>query len=278
MLITLDVEDCRSGRFSRRLRSLFRPYELNARIKKQSKISVLQLRYKKYRGRIRFKKIYPYTIGCSKTILCSKDTDLSDTPFERFESNELTQKLMTNYVCGLLEHINESSGEIRTAYYDPDGEHPMIAQELLRHVPELTVVTNTPRFYEREADRLMDEYGMSLIVSNTIDALTDCQLLVSSTAVDITLPLPLDAVVFAPEPPSVSLRNTVIHSYEVVVPYKYRRLKPDGMDDIYFLSALYSLCGVKEAEDIIPVQCSDGDGIFTSERILHRLCTREKSA
>ncbi len=271
MIAAIEVVDKRPKGPVKKLRSLFHPYELSARVKKQNKISILQLTYKQYRGAFRIERLVPYLRGCSRNLLCSKELDAELSPFRRFECCDFAEIMMLNFVKDILKKAEPFSRPLKIAYLDPMGNYPETAESLLEHTSELTVVTNVPRFYETVSDKLSEEKGASLIVSNTIDALSDCDILLCSEAVDIHLPLPADAIVFCVEKPCVSLKNTVVYEYCVPVPYKYQRLKPDHLDDFYFLSALYSLCSADELSRLVPISCADGDAVYSAERLSGRL-------
>ena len=238
----------------------------------------MQIKYKRFRGRVNIQKIYPLTIGCCKTILCEKDTELGDSPLKRFEDNSFALEMMKNFVFDLLDKTDSSSRDLKISYYDPMGEHPSIAEKLLRFTPFLTVFTNVPKFYEKESERLADIYGASLIVTNTFEQLYDSNIFITSVPIDVPIQLSSECLVFSPSAPLVSVKNPVIYDYFTEIPYKYRRLKPDETDSFYFLSALYSLCEANDLLKIIPEKCADGNAVYSTERLIYRIQKTKRSA
>lgn len=271
MLIVLDVQKNESRDILSRIKALLHPYEIVTRVKKQNKVTVLYIRYISNRGRIRFKKIYEYAVGAPKTILCSKELQLEDTPFKRFESSELNKCLMQNFILSILRDLGSAAGELRLGFYDPMAENPELAEKLLKEVPKLSVVSNMPRFYERESERLVEQLGAPLLVSNSPEQLSHCDVVICPDKIEQHLPVSEQALIFTAEKPSVSLKGTVISEYFPEFPYRFDRLKPKSVDDVYFLSALYSLCGVRELSSLLPRKCGDGSVLYSRERLVQRL-------
>ena len=278
MIVTLEIKDNRPKALIKKLKAVLKPCEINAKIKKQNRISVLQLTYKLFRGSPDMKKLSPFLRGCGETIVCNNCSNAELSPYKRFSSSEFAQAMMLSFIRELLSRTDCSLQKLRLAYCDPIGEYPDTAEALLEYCQELTVVTNMPRFYETVSERILRESGGTLIVSNTVDALRDCDIVICSEAPDIHFPLSPDAIVFSAKKPLVSLSNTVIYDYRTAVPYKYQRLRPDYIDEFSFLSALYSIEGVSSLARLVPSAAADGEDIYTAERLASRLSTISRSA
>lgn len=271
MLIVLEVEKENRKGIVRKIKSIFHPYEIRTRVRKQNKVSVLYIRYKAYSGEIRFKKIYELAIGAPKTILCSRDIVLDNSPFTRFENDEFNIIMMQNFICSILKNIDEAVENLKIAYYDPMAEYPLFAEKLLEYTSQLTVVSNMPKFYEKESERIAASIGVPLIISNSPEKLSGCDMLICPQKIDIHLPVSENTIVFTSAKPAVSLKAATIYEYFPEFPYKYKRLRTRNTDESYFLSALYSLCGVKELSKLIPEKSGDGNVIYTTDRLVHRL-------
>lgn len=278
MIAALTIEDHSSSSLWSKIKALFYPYEITARLRKQNKITVLYVKYSDYRGKIYWKKLYPYLSGYHQYVLCPKSIDLSGTSLRRFEDNEYNLLLMRNFVTDMLQKADIPPQNLRIAYYDPMAACPSVAEALIDYTSRLTVVTDMPKFYENEAERLLELFGVPITVSNSLDALSNNDILLTSVPVTSPLPLSAHTIVFSAEPPRTAVRSTVIYDYFVSVPYKYQRLQPQDIGNAYFLSALYSLCRVRELEKILPVKCSDGQALFTAERLIQRLQSFRQSA
>ncbi len=277
MIVTLGIENKRPKELTKRLSTLFRPCRISARLRKQNRISVLQLKYELYRGKPDMKRLTPYLRNRDVEIVCSRENGYELAPYRRFECRDFARMMMLSLARDVLTRSG-SAQELRAALCDPTGSCPHIAEALTDICHELTVVTNRPEFYGGVSDRLYEERGASLIVSDSIDALHDCDILLCCDAPDIHYPLRRDALVLSAEKPLVALANTVIYDYRVAVPYKYQRLRPGYIDEFSFLSALYTLGGVKELASLVPSCGGDGENVYTAERLFARLSSLRHSA
>ena len=271
MLIVLDVKKEEASTPLKKVRALFRPYMLTANIRKQNKISVLYLHYRSYRGGIRFKKIYDYAIGVPKTILCSQEISLDNTPFRRFDNKDYPIILMQNFVSGVLAGLSDHDSKLRIGYLDPMAEHPLFVEKLLAFTSEITVVSDMPRFYERESERLMDSIGVPVVVSNSREKLSGCDLVICPDTITTHIPTSDSTIIFTCSKPTVTLNGTVIYNYHPEFPFRYQRLLPSDMDEVYFLSALYSLCGADELASLKPRKCSSEDTMYTDQQLSYRI-------
>lgn len=278
MLAALSVEKHSLNTRWSRIKARFHPYDITAGLRKHHKAVILRVKYEDYRGSINWKKLSPYLVGCQKQILCDPYIDLSETPFTRFEDTTYTLRLMKNFVTHMLEQAALPPHELKIAYYDPMAVYPEMVTALASYTSCLTIVTDMPRFYERQSEQLMAQYGIPLSVSNSTEDLSGSHIILSTEVIDTAWPLSAQSIVFTVKPPLVSLKGTILSQYRVTVPYPYQRLQPPKTDNVYFLSALYSLCGVQELENLVPDQCSDRQGLFTAERLTQRLRSLRRSA
>ena len=273
MLVVLDVRKDELHSFMQKLKAIFCPYEINADIITQNDIAVLHIRYKQRRGSIRFNKIYKYTIGASKTILCDDNLSLAETPFTRFESDEFNIQMMKNFIFCILKSADIPPSELKISFFDPTAEYPLFAEKLLNYTSCLTVVSNMPKFYENESERHLNELGVSTIVSNSTEKLTPCDILICPSKIKVHLPTTTSSLIFTSHKPLVNVSGTVITRYIPEFPVKFKEIKPECVDDFYFLSALYTLCGITELEKLNPQKCECDTAQFSVEQTVKRIKT-----
>lgn len=273
MLVVLDVRKTELNSFMQKLKAIFRPYEINSDIITDNETAVLHIRYNQKRGGIRFNKIYKYTVGAPKTILCNNDLSLADTPFTRFESDEFNIKMMKNFICSVLKIADIPPYELKISFYDPTAEYPLFAEQLLSYTSCLTVVSSMPKFYENEAERHMNELGVSTVVSNSIEKLTPCDILICPSTIKVNLPTTTSSLIFTSHRPLVNISGTVITKYTPEFPVKFKEIKPECVDDFYFLSALYTLCGMTELEKLNPKSCECDTAKFSIEQTVRKIKT-----
>lgn len=273
MLVVLDIRKDELRSFMQKLKAVFRPCEICADIICKNEIAVLHIRYKQRRGGIRFNKIYKYTVGAPKTVLCDNDLSLVDTPFTRFESDELNICMMKNFICSALKAADIPPSELKISFFDPTAEYPLFAEKLLNYTSCLTVVSNMPRFYENESERHLNELGVSTIVSNSIEKLTPCDILICPSKIKAHLPTATSSLIFTSHRPLVNVSGTVITRYVPEFPVQFKEIKPECVDDFYFLSALYTLCGITELEKLNPQYCECDTAKFSLEQTITRIKT-----
>ncbi|MDD6489089.1 MAG: hypothetical protein PUG48_04670 [Clostridia bacterium] len=273
MLVVLDIRKDELHSFMQKLKAIFRPYEISADIIAKNDIAVLHIRYKQKRGSIRFNKIYKYTVGVPKTVLCSNDLSLTDTPFTRFESDEFNIQMMKNFICSALKTADIPPSELKISFFDPTAEYPLFAEKLLNFTSCMTVVSNMPKFYENESERHLNELGVSTIVSNSTEKLTPCDILICPSKIKVHLPTKTSSLIFTGHRPLVNVSGTVITRYTPEFPVKFKEIKPECVDDFYFLSALYTLCGITELEKLTPQSCECDTAKFSLEQTVKMIKT-----
>lgn len=271
MLVILDVRKNEDDSFRDKIKSVFHPYKINADIITKNEIAVLHILYIQKRGHIRFNKIYEYTIGAPKTILCSDKISLKDTPFIRFESDEFNIQMMKNFIINALKSADIPPTQLKISFYDPNAEYPLFAERLLDYTSELTVVSNMPKFYENESDRHMNERGIPMIVSNSLSKLTPCDILIAPSKIKTKLPSVPSSLVFTSHKPLVNISGMVITKYIPEFPTEYYEIKPGHTDSFYFMSALYTLCGITELDKLMPIMCEGNNIILYKEQIVKKI-------
>ncbi len=250
MITVLSITEHPPQNIREKIRAVFKPCTVSATEVSDKNVSLLHIRYQRHRGNIRFKKIYPLTLGGPKEILCSPQLDLSGTPFVRFENNELTERLFFNAVRFLFKNINLSPEKLTLTLYDLNGNFSYFAELLLQYAVNVTVVTNAETFYEKEAQRYMDTFGASLrIQSQTYGSVP---LLVAPDCIGQSLLLDQKSLIFTPYKPAVGLNGLIFDKMIVCPPPFFQRLKPAEIDDLTFLSALYSLEFCRELGKLRP--------------------------
>ena len=265
MLTLLTAEEITAVNIKDKIKAVFRPYSITADIRRSGDISIMNINYRSRRGRIRFDKIYDLCIGKRKTLLCSRDIDLDGTYFRRFDDREFRTILMGNFICSVLEKADTPPSCLSICYYDPHAEYPSLLGRLTQFSDLITVISDMPRFYENEADRIAVENGAAVSVSNSAENLRSSDILIAPTLIEKNLPLSPETTVFTVAEPSVPCKGTVITDYHASLMQEYSQLRNDNFHDEYIMAAIYSLCGKKELAQTVPSSCSNNTDIFTLE-------------
>ena len=210
-------------------------------------------------------KLYKYCIGSTKQILCDKQVSLKASKLERFHSNALTEKLMENFLLGMLDKNSPLTDGIKIGFYDPEAEFPSFAEKLLSYCSNLIVVSFMPKFYEIEANRILQHSGAVMTATNSLEQLSNCDMIIAPEKIKRPLPSHQNTVIFTVCEPSVHMPGIIITGYDVDIPEEYAPLKPDSVDTDYFLSGLYSLCTVTSLAGLQPYSCHTETVSFSAD-------------
>ena len=273
LINVLTIRNEKDHSLKSRLLSLLRPYRIETQVKSIDDICIFDITYTRRRskGSVRYDRIYRLCAGKSKVILCSRDTEPVSTPLRRFESLSLQRCLMTNYICDILSKSGISPAGLHISYYDPRGEYPGIAEKLLKYCSALTIVTDMPRFYENEAERISAGSDTDIIVSNEPDDIYPCDMIVAPEVIKRPISAALSTLVFTVGQPASTVTGNVIYKYNARLPERYKALMPEGIDEIYFMSGLYELGRQIKLAEIIPSGCGNRDQEFDNEMIIRQL-------
>ncbi len=118
--------------------------------------------------------------------------------------------------------------------------------EVSRLVPfsgELKVITDNVRAYERESERIMRDYGLSLFVSDRLSAIPEKGIIISRHS-DI-IPVYFKGLLITDEKRLFPFAR-VLTGEGIKAHKAYEGLCPEGIDMTEFLSALCEVCFVSE--------------------------------
>ena len=270
MLTVLEIKKEEPKSLADRVMSVVKPYSIETEIKKTKNIEVANVKYTFRRGEIRFDKILNHCMGKSKTVLCSESVSLKNTPFRRFCGLEYKKIMMQNFLTDVLSKLYNESYDMNIVYFDSTAENPLFVQQLLKFTSNLTVISDMPRFYENEMERVADDCGASVTVSNDIDAAGNFDILISPTVIDREIAAPSGSIVFTVSVPKAPVSGICITDYHVHFPAEYQSILPEEIDEDIFLAALYSLCGITSLADEIPFSCSNSYSIFTEQAMIRK--------
>lgn len=237
-------------------------------IKKARGVSVKQITYTSYSGKVRLDKV-DCIIGAQRNhLICSPKLRFPENSgYRRFSSNAFSIRLCTNMALSTVESCLHPE-LLKVGIYDPDGDSHEIMFHILKHCCEVKVVTNDYDSYQFELERAMDELGASAVVTKNTDDLSECQLVVAPCIIEEKLPLKPDTLVLTVGAPKAELNGLVYYKYRLRMPKGFEILKPQDFDEEYFCSALYTLASQYELGSIIPQLCQN----CSSSQTVKSLC------
>ncbi len=247
------------------------PFRLETEIRQAEDIRLRIIRYIQRHPPVRLDLIEKQMNAEEPVILCEKGLSLKDSSLKRFEGLKLNTCLLKNFVQEVLKELGEYSRELTISFYDPMAEHADFAGELLAYTSNVKVITEQPRYYENESDKLLEEKGTSFIVSNSCSRIAPCDLLVAPVRIKRPLPTAPATPVFTISKPLVSTPGWVLTRYYPDFPEKWKKLLPLEMDLLYVLSGLYELYDREEAAQWIPKVCATEGERYSIETVRKRL-------
>ena len=269
MITVLDIKDNPPHSLNNKIRSFFVPYSIKTNFNSGKMANVYTVSFIRNRGRIRFDKIYQSCIGKPKTILCNEGVLPENTLLKRFSDTEFQTIMMKNMLNSVLKKADRPG--LRIAFYDPFAQFPSLIPVLLKYSHTITVISEMPRFYEIEAERITKETGASIIVNNDISCLATADILAAPCLIDKNIPTHSHEIIFTIQNPTSSCNGTVLFNYKLYIPSETICHIPDNIDESYFAGALYSLCNIKELKHITPYACQSENKLISSEEIIEMI-------
>lgn len=235
--------------------------------------AVKSITYECFRGRVNWTTVDRFIPSKRALILCREGTGLpAERGYRRFVSDELRTRLCENTAMYLMNNIEEPN--VRVALIDDNGDHTALCGCLADNTDSLCVITRKPRLYLDEAERLLEEKGAAIRVSKSLSPLKTADLIIAPARLERDLHCAGDAVILSASEPAVAQNAPVIFDYSIDLPEKFRAVKPDFLDELYFASAMYTLAGAHELGSSIFRRCSDGSVIHTRASLLQCLKKR----
>lgn len=238
--------------------------KVSAEVKSVGGVNARYIKCIHRRGRIPFEKIRKISGNQCNCLLTKEDLILpEDSGLRRFYSSELFARLCLNMALKMLKELHKSADSIKVAVYDPEGAVADGVGVLLKFTKSLTVVTRMTGIYSAEAERIMNESGAVLNVSKRMKSLENAKLIIAPQKLKSMLPVGRDAVILTIAPPAVSQKCAVYYKYFFTLTDELKNLCPEGFENSYIASALYTLLGRYDIGSIVPLATKGDFGTQT---------------
>ncbi len=271
MLTSLSVKFPEKGKGLKKLINNLRKDKVSVEVKRARGVSIRQITYTSYSGKIRLDKA-DSVIGAQRSrLLCSEKLRFPENSgYGRFYSTDFSARLCTNMALSILREY-ENPEKLKIGVYDLDGDSHDFLFHILGLCSDVTVVTENSESYRYELDRTMDELGASAVITKCAQDLSECNLIVAPTPIEETIPLKDSAIVLTVERPKIQINGFVYYKYYLKMPNGFDLLKPQECDEEYFCSALYTLASQYELGSIIPTLCRNNQTTQTVKSLCAEL-------
>lgn len=255
MLVALNIKSQMPKTFFEKLLNKVRGDKIVTEISNVGGVALRDVTYIKRSGKINFEKL-SCALGETRNILCCEGVTLPEG-FVRFENREFTSLLSINLGVFILSELKKAGEDLPVGFYDPDGLYSEHLSRLSRYNNNLIVVTDDTEQYDAISEKILDDSGAVVSVTDNRLRLTDCRLIIVPEGVSEPLATLGNTVVLSGKKPAVSLSGVCYYDYSMRTPDSFSQLKPPRFSAVYFSGALYSLARQYELGSVVPASCSN---------------------
>lgn len=162
-------------------------------------------------------------------------------------------KVYTSFFFRELLVFNSAVSQLSSSIFDPTetlitliDRRGMLHTELSRLVSfagEIKVITDNVKAYERQAERIMNEYGLSIFISDKLSSIPEKGIIISARS--SVVPVYFKGLLITGEKRLFPFARVLVGE-GIKEKGNYGALCPDGINMTDFLSALCEVCFVKE--------------------------------
>lgn len=167
---------------------------------------------------------------CSNFIIPCECKITDNEYIKLYRPNLLPKIMLFNSVADVLK--NKKS----FAIIDENLRFKNYIERYVNYVPVIKVFTRKPEELEELCESIFEKYGISIIVSN-------CENVNYSN--DVTLDIDNEFII-----ENINSKLEKLKGNSFYMGIEYEKIRPIGVDKLYFASALYELCGVKKLENL----------------------------
>ena len=120
-----------------------------------------------------------------------------------------------------------------------------------------------------ELNTIAEETGACAVVTHHREQLSNCDLVIAPFEIEENLPVRNDAVILTNGRPKENIKGFVYFRYCFKMPNGFALLRPEGLSEEYFCSALYTLGSQYELGSIVPDLCRND----TEAQTVKSLCS-----
>lgn len=192
--------------------------------------------------RIRWDELFVCMGKLSREMVLPEDLSVPDgCGITRFIPSTLTPRVVMNTAVELLAQY--AGPRTPVTVIDPHGGLCSLMIPIVRCCADVRIVTDNLSLYQRAGERMMEEYGASIQICPTGDNAIRPGIAVFPFGAGEE-PIPAEVVCIMPE--GATEGDNVIIVRGIRLEEALRALKPVGLSDFLFASALYEKCAIRE--------------------------------
>ncbi len=188
--------------------------------------------------------VLPDLVGSSaqRILFCGEDTRELAPPLRRFVPVLYPSLLFLNTAYDFLKAMPTPPNMRALGVVDADARLQKLLFPFVRLAKTVKVYTNMPEKYDVLCAEILSEWGLSVIVSEQIDALADCDVILAPFAAAAGGQVGI-----------LQCGRRAGQCYagdSLLLPSEAEARRPSGVAPVQFASALYELCNASELKDL----------------------------
>lgn len=211
--------------------------------------SFYKIKAKKYRGKIPWREIAEAAGSMKSKMLIPSDISVDLlSGIKEYEPTVFPLRILMNSALKSLRLMRLDPTRVYVTVVDENAFLTQKVYELAFFASTIHVITKCVFEYECLAEKMMEDFGVSLIISVRMeDSVLSSTVIISDRSA--TIPLVFGGLLFTNEKRRL-MNSTVLIGEGLTLPEKYNSLLSDGIDKLSFASALFELCAADELSDI----------------------------
>jgi hypothetical protein len=215
-------------------------------------LTVRSITYVNNRKQVNWDAVYSCAGYEAKSLVCSESLRFPyGTGLIRFNDNSLNERLTENFAYGVLQQM-ENPEKLNIVFYDVEGSHSDFIKILCKFTDNFIVATGNKERYSHIAQKLMEEQGVSLVVTNKLSRIKDSKFVIAPSKIKKSFDIGTKGIVLTSQIPTCEIKAQCYTGYKIEMPQKYKVLLKDDIDEMYLLSCLYSRGRQHSLGSIIP--------------------------
>ncbi|MBQ8538511.1 MAG: hypothetical protein IJ433_02550 [Ruminococcus sp.] len=225
-------------------------------------IKLKHIEYINRSGKVNFKKIDKEVKAQRNRLLCNKNTTLpKNSGYKRFCSKEFEYRLCTNLAISILCRLKSSN--LNVGVLDVDASFTSLLKYLLKYTDSVVVVSGETDIYKEVGEQLLNELGAPIRISKSLRSLENCDLIIAPKGLPSNAVIKTDSVVLTTKKPQKHFDSTVVYDYRIELEEPLSKLCPECLSQVYFASALYTMCHLYKLGSSVPTLCITENKVHT---------------
>ncbi len=262
MITALSIKVPKKKKGLRALADRFRRDRVEAEDKSAGGVTLRHVIYTGYSGELKLEKLNSAVGVERRRLLCSDRLIFPrQSGYRRFSSTAFSSRLCTNFALGVLKS-SKNAANLRVAIYDPAAYCADYLFSVLECCADVTVVTSCFEPYFCVLDRALCELGATAMITKNRAELERSDLVIAPQPIAENIKLKDSAVLLAVSRPPKDIKCRAFYKYHFKMPNTFSKLKPDGLSEEYFCSALYTIGGQHQLGSILPLSAEGDCGVI----------------